>query len=133
MTREQINSEELDSALQRSLSTLQDQMATLDMMREPGQGDGMELLLKKHLLLVLKMDGNRNHQRAHLHLDYHRRKHMASYAVDNGELLAGDGSYSSVVQPWIARHRLDLVRVWNSIRGGGADPVIVARLQGSAL
>ena len=103
----------------------------IDLLRKP-TGKGLELLLKKHLLLVLKMDGNRNHARAHLHVDYHRTKHLASYAINNGDLLAGDGVYSSVVQPWIAAHRNDLMRVWNGIRGEGADATVVAQLRASA-
>jgi len=136
MTIEQQNSEEplrLDPELQHALNELQDQMAILDMLREPSGDFGLELLLKKHLLLQLKMDGNRNHERAHLHLDYHRTKHMASYAIDNGQLLAGDGSYSSVVQPWIAQHRADLMRVWHGLRGTGANSAIVAQLRNSTL
>lgn len=58
---------------------------------------------------------------------------MASYAIDNGDLLAGDGGYNSVVQPWIAEHRVNLIRVWEGIRDTGIDPEIVAHLRGSAL
>ena len=136
MTKEQEGAgdlQRLDPTLQRALGDLQDQMAELDMMWEPSQGNGLELLLKKHKLLKIKMDGNRNHERPHLHLDYHRNKHMASYAIDNGDLLAGNGMYSSVVRPWIAKHHVKLTQVWDGIRGSGADPVIVAALRGSAL
>lgn len=135
MTEEQVNPEgayEIDPALQDALGKLQEQMALIDLLRKPA-GKGMELLLKKHLLLALRMDGSRNHARAHLHVDYHRTKHLASYAIDNGDLLAGDGMYSSVVRPWIAAHRDDLMRVWSEIRGMGADMAVVAELRASAL
>jgi hypothetical protein len=127
------NFQELSSELQRALHHLQDQMASLDLLWEPSHGNGLELLLKKHKLLALKMDGNRNHGRPHLHLDYHRKKHMASYAIDNGQLLAGDGTYDGVVQPWIAQNRINLIKVWNDIRGSGPDLVIVAQLQASTI
>lgn len=58
---------------------------------------------------------------------------MASYAIDNGQLLAGNGTYDGVVQPWIAHNRINLIKVWNGIRGSGADPVIVAQLQASTI
>lgn len=123
---------EIDPVLQRALGILQDQMALIDLIRKPTESSGLELVLKRHLLLAIRIDGNLTHERAHIHLDYHRTKHMASYAIDTGELLAGDSSYSSAVQPWIAKHRRNLMRVWKGIRGAGVDPKIVAQLRGSA-
>ncbi|MER9801897.1 hypothetical protein NKJ36_33485 [Mesorhizobium sp. M0142] len=84
----------IDAALQEALSILQDRMAMQDLLRRPSRGGlhGLELLLKEHRLLKLKMDANRNHARAHLHIDYHHSKHFASYAIDNGERLVGTGA-----------------------------------------
>ncbi|PTE06670.1 DUF4160 domain-containing protein [Mesorhizobium helmanticense] len=125
----------LDAALQGALSILQDRMAEQDMLRRPSRAGrrGMEILLKGHRLLKLRMDANRNHPRAHLHIDYHHSKHMASYAIDNSELLAGDGSYDRVVKPWIAEHQANLMQVWRGLRANGVDDAIVAELRGSTL
>ena len=124
---------QIDPTLQDALSHLQDEMALIDMLRRPSRSDALELMLKKHEHLVLKMDGNLNHARAHLHIDYHREKHFASYAIDNGELLAGRDNYSRAVKPWIRDHKDALMRVWIGIRGSGADLVTVAELQASSI
>ncbi|MGX8007816.1 DUF4160 domain-containing protein [Mesorhizobium sp. ORM8.1] len=125
----------IDAALQGALSILQDRMAEQDLFRRPSRAGrhGLEILLKEHRLLKLRMDANRNHGRAHLHIDYHHSKHMASYAIDNGELLVGDGSYDHVVKPWIAEHQANLMQVWRDLRANGVDDAIVAELRGSIL
>ena len=125
----------IDAILQDGLVILQDRMAMVDMRSRPtlGRGDALEVLLKEHRLLRLKMDGNLNHARAHLHIDYHRTRHLASYAIDNGELLAGDGTYNGVVQPWIEQHRAELMRVWKGIRTAEVDDAVVGQLKASAL
>jgi hypothetical protein len=41
--------------------------------------------------------------------------------------------YETVVQPWLAKNRADLMRVWKSIREQRVDEVVVARLQGSTI
>jgi hypothetical protein len=125
--------ESLDAVLQRDLAALQEDFAMLDLRRKRNRSGMMQLLLKQHRLLRIKMDGNRNHHRAHLHVDYHQTWHMSSFAIDNGELLGGDGAYSRVVQPWITQHRTDLIRVWEGIRASGIDQAVVARLNASPL
>jgi len=45
------------------------------------------LVLKRIQAIRIRMDGNRNHQRAHVHIDYGPEYHVASYAIDTGERL----------------------------------------------
>lgn len=47
-----------------------------------------------------------NHDRPHVHIN----EHGASFAVDTGELLAGncDNNTRRLIENWIARHRDDL-------------------------
>jgi len=37
----------------------------------------------------VRMDGTKNHHRPHVHISVGKQKHVASLAIDNGELLAG--------------------------------------------
>ena len=124
-----------DATIQNVLNILQDNMATRDLFSKSSHngGQGLELLLKKHLLLRIRMDANLNHFRAHLHLDYNGENHIASYAIDNGELLAGKNTYNREVQPWIDEHRPALMLVWNDLRGKGADDTILAELRDSSI
>ena len=57
-----------------------------------------------------------NHERPHVHID----KHGASFAIDTGELLAGDcdGKTRTMVQEWINRHRKVLKELWDIAKSG---------------
>lgn len=57
-----------------------------------------------------------NHDRPHVHLDGHK----ASFAIDNGEKLAGhcDGLTQLIIRRWIRRHRSDLFQLWNFVQKG---------------
>lgn len=57
-----------------------------------------------------------NHNRPHVHLDGHN----ASFAIDNGELLAGrcDSLTQSIIRRWIRRHRSDLLQLWKYVQKG---------------
>lgn len=68
-----------------------------------------------------------NHGRAHVHID----EHGASFAVDNGELLAGncDANTRKLMENWIARHRGDLLQLWDIIKRGGEYQPAVERIR----
>lgn len=55
-----------------------------------------------------------NHDRPHVHLDGHK----ASFAIDNGELLAGhcDNLTQLTIRRWIRRHRSDLLQLWKYVQ-----------------
>lgn len=128
-----MSAEQVEKRFHRAMSELQNEMAMHDLLgaSRGSRTLGAELLLIKQKKLALRMDGNKNHPRAHIHIDYHRDHHLASYAIDTGERLAGAGTYDRVVTPWIGRHRADLMIVWNGIRGSGPDSVTVALLNQS--
>lgn len=58
-----------------------------------------------------------NHDRAHIHIN----EHGASFAVDTGELLAGDCDNKTrmLIENWITRHRDDLYQLWDIVKRGG--------------
>lgn len=58
-----------------------------------------------------------NHDRAHVHIG----EHGASFAVDTGELLAGecDNRTRQSVQKWIHDHKEDLLELWKIVKAGG--------------
>jgi Domain of unknown function (DUF4160) len=75
----------------------------------------------------IRMDGSKNHKRPHVHVDYGKEYHTASYAIDNGERIAGEleGKYDGVVSIWIAKCRPQLLRAWKLTQAGqNADEVI---------
>jgi hypothetical protein len=120
----------------QSLGQLQDELATVDLQSRPTRQarPGMiEYLVKRHRAIRLRMDGNKNHGRPHIHVDYGPDFHTASYAIDTGERLAGSlrGVYDKAVRSWIAQHREDLEEVWAEVMSGKRPDDLIAALQAS--
>lgn len=94
-----------------------------------------ELLLLQSRSLRLTMDPNKNHGRAHFHLNYGRVLHQASYAVDTGERLAGkEARFDRRIKTWTVSNREVLLKIWSELRNGrgqGEAEVLVRHLKGS--
>jgi hypothetical protein len=77
--------------LEKELAKLQDAFAMVDLfVRRTRDTAEMEILVKKLQSIRIRMDGNQNHKRPHVHIDYGNKYHAASYAIDTGERLVGD-------------------------------------------
>src|ERR1039458_4211077 len=50
---------------------------------------GQPIMVKTLLSIKVRIDGDKTHQRPHVHVDYGENHHAASFAIDNGERLAG--------------------------------------------
>jgi hypothetical protein len=50
---------------------------------------GRPIMVKRLLAITLRIEGDHTHARPHLHVDYGGNFRKASYAIDNGERLAG--------------------------------------------
>lgn len=68
-----------------------------------------------------------NHGRAHVHID----EHGASFAVDNGALLAGECDIKTrrLIEDWIIRHRKDLLQLWDIVKRGERYEPVVYRIK----
>lgn len=68
-----------------------------------------------------------SHGRAHVHIN----EHGASFAVDNGELLAGnaDPKTCKMMGNWIDRHRGDLLQLWDLIKRGEVYEPVVEKIK----
>ena len=68
-----------------------------------------------------------NHARPHVHIN----EHGASFAIDNGELLAGacDNKTRKLIEDWIARHREDLEQLWDIVKRGERYESAVKRIK----
>lgn len=68
-----------------------------------------------------------NHVRPHVHIDRHR----VSFAIDTGELLAGncDGRTCRVMKDWIGRHRNDLNELWDAAKRGDEIAPLVNQIK----
>lgn len=77
--------------------------------------------------IKVTMEPDINHGRAHVHIN----GHGASFAVDNGELIAGncDAQTRKMMKNWIARHREDLLQLWETIKRGESYQPAVERIR----
>ena len=112
---------------------LQADLARIDLLNRKSGGFGIELIVLKYENLTIRLDANPNHGRPHLHIDYKKSHHVASYAIDTGERLAGQTTpYDKAVTKWILANQNDLKITWYDLRQTTANDVIVASLNGSA-
>jgi hypothetical protein len=76
-------------SLEKSLAQLQNKLDWIDFRppsRVPGSTSGTSFLLVTRLQGIrIRMDASKNHKRPHVHVDYGREYHTASYAIDSGE------------------------------------------------
>src|SRR5712691_11521708 len=70
---------------------LQLAFAQIDMMTQPSMGLGyIELLLMRYKALKIKIYQEVGHRLPHVHIDYGRDHHVASYMIENGRRLSGN-------------------------------------------
>ncbi|MEK7954305.1 DUF4160 domain-containing protein [Luteolibacter soli] len=115
--------------LQHVFSQIDRQMASA---RRP-QGV-IEFFIIKVEDLRIKMYQEKGHQRPHVHIDYGKEKHAASYAIDSGERLEGSlpRRYDKAVATWIHKHRSNLNVLWaHAQKGTAIEEVLVAIQKGN--
>jgi Domain of unknown function (DUF4160) len=80
----------------------------------------------------ITMDGTRNHSRPHIHCDIGRKKHTASIAIDNGEVLAGKMTARQlrVVKKWVHWQRPVLEALWEEMQASRPVESLIAVREG---
>ncbi|WP_445012271.1 DUF4160 domain-containing protein [Vreelandella stevensii] len=70
----------------------------------------------------------------HIHIDYGRQQHAASYAIGSSERIEGSLSkkYDSDVSSWLERNREKVLEIWNALQSGAPYEPLVAELSGDA-
>ena len=121
--------------LEPELTELQRQLAQIDLLTEPyrhAQPDFIELLLLKLRQLKIKIYQETGHQIPHVHVDYGREHHVASYSITDGRRLAGtlDRKYDREVVSWISKYRTQLLDVWGTAQAGQNPGPLIAEISG---
>lgn len=120
--------------LKEAAKRLQYDLGLIDLLSRPsgsGRGGYVELLVLRLAPLKIKIyreDGP--HKEPHVHIDYGKRSHQASYAIRTGQCLAGnlDRKYEKQIQEWIEAHRDGLVEIWTTIKNGNDPEYLIAAL-----
>jgi hypothetical protein len=91
------------------------------------------IMVKQLRNIRFKIDGDKNHSRPHVHVDYGKNHHAASFAIDNGERLAGglNRKYDRPARDWIKRNKAKLLEAWSLVMESGNTDEIVGELRGA--
>jgi hypothetical protein len=123
-------------SLKMELEDLQYRLGEMDLLTRPSRSGGKNLIEflvveLEDIAIKIRMDGDRNHARPHIHIDYGKKRHAASYAIDNGERLAGqlDRKYDREIADWIEEYRPQFLKVWTETQAGRSAEVIVCEIR----
>jgi Domain of unknown function (DUF4160) len=116
---------------------LQRELATIDLLTRPsrpGRQHFPEFLVLKLGDLKVKMYQEPGHALPHVHVDYGRKNHVASYSIDPTERLVGnlDRKYERVIVNWISERKAELLRLWSVAQAGENATALLVALAGDA-
>ncbi|MET3212945.1 UNVERIFIED_ORG: hypothetical protein ABIC48_000688 [Burkholderia territorii] len=119
--------------MELNLASLQNQLALIDLMSRSSRGQAssmLERLVLKHENIKIKMYQEKQHARAHFHVDYGKNNHVATYAIDTGERIEGtlDRKYDKSVSAWAAANRENLMAVWRALQSGTPESPFIQSL-----
>lgn len=119
--------------LEAELRQLQHQLAVVDLFTQPRantRSDTLEFQLLKLGELKIKMYQETSHRLPHVHVDYGRRNHAASYSINERRRLAGtlDAKYDREILDWIEANRDKLLEVWHTLQSGEGHRVVIGEL-----
>ena len=122
--------------LESELTELQRQLAQVDLLTEPRRRvplDFIEFLVLKLRNLKIKMYQEAGHHTPHVHVDYGRDHHVASYSIAEARRLAGtlDTKYDQEVVAWITKNRARLVAAWTTAQAGQNPGPLIAEIAGA--
>lgn len=90
-----------------------------------------KFLVARVAKIEVRMEGDKKHGRAHVHVKYEKDAHAGSYAIDNGARLVGEqpSYYDEVISNWIDNNKKDLQTLWKSTQDGKRNEQILLKFQ----
>jgi hypothetical protein len=118
-------------ALEQEAAELQKALAHIDFLERPHNRVSFLVLELKYL--QIRMDGDRNHQRPHVHVAYGNNHHAATYAIDNSERLVGTlpTQHDCTVREWVTTYKPQLLDLWTLTQAGKPTKAVISELQSS--
>jgi len=123
--------------LANELEELQRQLAEVDLLttRTRSSRDGsISFLLLKRGNLKFKMYQEPGHSLPHIHIDYGKQSHVATYRIDPPTRLIGTlaGKYDRSITEWIAPRKEKLLKAWALLQAGSDPTPLALELAGDA-
>ena len=116
------------------MESLQKKLALIDLTTTTthNSDDCFHLLLYKLQSIKLKMYAEKKHSRPHLHIDYGKHFHCASFSIKPSHILAGSlaKKYDKAITEWIDENQDTLLRVWEKLQCGEDPHPFVKILKG---
>lgn len=122
-------------SLEYEFDELQRLFAQKDLLTEPSRSSRsgfMEILLAKRKNMKIKIYQEKGHHLPHIHIDYGRQQHAASYAIETGERIEGNlpRKYDNDVSNWLEQNRDKVLEIWQSLQAGMPHEPLLAGLAG---
>jgi hypothetical protein len=122
-------------SLEEEFDELQRLFAQKDLLTEPRRSSRIgliEILLVKRKNMKIKIYQEKGHHLPHIHIDYGKQQHAASYAIKTGERIEGNLSkkYDDDVSNWLERNRAKVLEIWNAMQAGSQHEKLLAELAG---
>lgn len=123
--------------LETEAAELQRELATVDLLTRPSRASRsgfQEFLVLKLGDLKIKMYQEIGHAKPHVHVDYGKRNHVASYSIDPTDRLAGnlDRKYDRAIIEWISTRKAALLDLWRAAQLGQETRELIVALAGGA-
>lgn len=124
------------TTLQELVRSLQSDLAQVDLLTRPSRSSGRfaEFLILKRDNLKFKIYQEPGHNLPHIHIDYGKVSHAASYGIDPAVRLAGklSNKYDRSVLTWVGDNRAALLAPWQALQVGDDPAPIALTLRGDA-
>lgn len=115
-------------------SRLQNELGMVDLLTRPPRSNqgSMELLVIKLDRLKIKIYQERRHSLPHIHIDYGKQHHVASFSIDPPARIEGQlgSKYEKSVQEWLICNKDALIALWTALQAGDSPDALVTELQG---
>ena len=124
-------------SLNRITRLLQRRFAEIDSIyeqRRPTRADSFELLLLKLKDIKIKLYQEVGHKLPHIHIDYGKEHHAASYSIQDMRRLEGSlpTRYENIISAWLSENRDLIIKIWNEVQSGGNPGLLIEKISENA-
>ena len=121
---------------EKILEILQREMAHVDLLTEKRQSASSgfnEFLLLKLNDIKLKMYQEQKHKLPHIHIDYGKQHHAASFSIEPPIRIDGtlNKKYDEPIESWLNTNKEILLAIWREAQSGRDTTILVAQLKGN--
>ena len=120
--------------LTEMLKNLQSSLANIDLLTRSSSASSHifpEFLVSKLENIKIKIYQEQKHPLPHIHIDYAKRLHVASFSINPATMIDGsiDKKYEKSITDWITTNKGMLLKIWAEAQSGGNPGSLIAELE----